>query len=122
MHAFFDAPLQRGIEYFLDTLKIEEKIRTADLIITGEGRLDHQSMHGKLISGVAALCAKHHKPAVALCGTLSLDSKETQSLGLAAAFSIMSGISDHQEAMRKTQQNIENVSAQLASLIKAIMP
>lgn len=53
MAAFFGSCLQPGIETVLDTVRFEEVIRDADWIFTGEGRLDGQSLRGKVVSGVA---------------------------------------------------------------------
>jgi glycerate kinase len=64
-----DARLERGIDLVLETVRFDERCHAADLILTGEGRLDGQSLHGKACLGVAAAAARHDVPTVALVGT-----------------------------------------------------
>ena len=115
--ALFDASMQSGIEFFLERFDIEKQIIDADLIITGEGKLDQQSPQGKLISGVARLCQKHQKPIIALCGAVFLSAEETRSLGLTAAFSILSSVCDEFTAIKYVRQNIIDQTTQIANLI-----
>ena len=65
---FFGAKLKKGVDLVLDAAGFDEKAAAADLIITGEGRLDSQSADGKVISGVAGRGAAAGKPVVAICG------------------------------------------------------
>ena len=59
-----------GVDYFIDLFKIDEKVRRADLVVSGEGRFDI-SLTGKTPSGIARIAQKHHKPFVCVCGTVS---------------------------------------------------
>ena len=61
MAAFFQARLQKGIETVLDILDFDRQILDADLIFTGEGRLDSQSLRGKVVLGVARRAARRKK-------------------------------------------------------------
>jgi len=65
---FFNAELQRGFSIVASALHLEERIAASDLIITGEGRLDAQTLHGKAPFEVARLAKKHGKPIALLCG------------------------------------------------------
>ena len=67
--AFFDAKLISWIEFISKTLKLEEQIKQADVVITGEGSFDPQSLNGKVISEVIALCKQHEKPLYVICGS-----------------------------------------------------
>ena len=86
--AFLNARIQSGIELILGQLRADEKIKHADLIITGEGKIDAQSLDGKVIAGVAGICKKHSKPVIAFCGLLELQTGDLKKLNLNAAFPI----------------------------------
>lgn len=68
MIAFFNAKLTAGIDMFIQLFNLDDKVKNADLIITGEGRLDTQSFDGKVVGGVYKLCQKYQKPIVVVCG------------------------------------------------------
>jgi len=68
--AFLGAELRPGIETMIETARLRERARKADLIITGEGRLDAQSRHGKAASGIAALAKEANLPCIAFCGSV----------------------------------------------------
>ena len=78
--AFLNADIKSGIRFFMDLTHLEEKIKTADLIITGEGRTDQQSLKGKVVSGVASLCCKHHKPMILVVGQNRLSARELKQM------------------------------------------
>lgn len=86
--AFLGADLLSGIELVLKMNKAEEYIRQADLVITGEGKIDEQSLNGKAVSGLAKLCKKHQKPLIAFCGALSLSDQELQRIGVQKVYVI----------------------------------
>ncbi|MBP6601101.1 MAG: glycerate kinase [Verrucomicrobiales bacterium] len=67
---FLDATLVPGFDLVSEVLALEKAVQWADLVITGEGRLDHQSLAGKGPSGVIALAKLHHKKTAAFCGSL----------------------------------------------------
>ena len=68
--SFFGAELVPGFEYVSEQLGLEQAIEAADLVITGEGRMDGQTLSGKGPAGVAALAQKHGKPVIAVCGDI----------------------------------------------------
>ena len=63
-----NARIISGIEFIMEQLSFEDKVQHADLVITGEGQLDNQSLNGKVVSGVAELCSKYNKPLWIVCG------------------------------------------------------
>lgn len=69
--ALLGAKIERGFEWISGQLRLEERIASADLVLTGEGRIDEQSLRGKLPFGVAERARRHQKPCVALCGSCS---------------------------------------------------
>ena len=68
MIALFNAKQIAGIQLFIDLFDLQQQVKEADLIITGEGRLDSQSFDGKVVGGVYQLCKKHQKPMMVICG------------------------------------------------------
>ena len=87
MIAFFGAKLQMGIETVLDTVGFDRIIRDADLIFTGEGKIDGQSLRGKVVIGVARRCKKHGVPLVALGGAIGDNIENAYEEGVSAVFS-----------------------------------
>lgn len=69
---FLDAKIISGANFILDLYKIEEKIKNADLIITGEGKFDEQSLNGKITGEIIKLANKHKKKAIVIAGTSSI--------------------------------------------------
>ncbi len=120
MVAFFNADLVNGATHLLEALKLREKCQAADLIITGEGRIDGQTKHGKLIAGVVGLAKEYEKPVIAICGAMKLDHRELDDLGLTAAFSIQQDIGDWDLAKQKTTENIETTIRQIIRVIKML--
>ncbi|WP_139489505.1 glycerate kinase [Brevibacillus dissolubilis] len=98
--AFLGAQMCSGIQLVLEAVRFSEKIQGADLLITGEGKLDAQTLSGKTIAGVASLAKEHGVPVVALCGALELHPAELDQLGITAAFSILNRPATLLEAMR----------------------
>lgn len=88
--AFFNGKLMKGIEIVLDTVKFSEKIHDANLIFTGEGKFDRQSLMGKVADGVASRAKKFRVPVVVIAGSIGddIDDETMQAAGISAAFSI----------------------------------
>lgn len=108
--AFLNARLRPGIELVMELTDFEKSIRKADLIITGEGQLDGQTLHGKLIHGITKRAAALNVPVIALCGSLKASPAELHSIGLQAAFSISSGPQSLDEAIKNTTENLRQIS------------
>ena len=87
--AFFQATMRPGIEVVMESIQFEEKLKGADLIITGEGKLDSQTLSGKVIAGVCKLAKKQQIPVIALCGSLHLNASQMNELGICSGFSII---------------------------------
>ncbi|MBO4916108.1 MAG: glycerate kinase [Oscillospiraceae bacterium] len=86
--AFLGAEMRPGIEAVLDTVGFDAQLDGADLVITGEGRIDSQSIHGKVISGVAKRTRRRGVPLVAIVGSAAAGAEEAYSLGVTAIFGI----------------------------------
>lgn len=83
---FTDAVLESGVKIVLEETHIEEAIRTADYVITGEGRLDAQTAMGKAPIGVASLARRHHKPVIAFAGSVTDGAAACNQAGIDAYF------------------------------------
>ena len=88
MTAFFDSALVMGIEAVLDTVRFDEMIADADVIFTGEGRLDSQSLSGKAVIGIARRAKKQNKPVIAVVGGAEGDLTRAYDEGVTAVFTV----------------------------------
>ena len=112
---FLGAELFKGIDMVLDALHFDDALRDADLVITGEGKIDNQTLSGKAVSGVLERCKKFGVPCVALCGTLEM-CDELRSAGFDGIFPVWSGQGKIEAAMEETVA-FENVSRTAAEVI-----
>jgi len=87
--AFFDARLMKGFEIIRQVTQLDKAVEWADLVITGEGKIDVQTQYGKTPMGVAGVAKKYDKPVIALAGTLGEGYQELYSLGFDAIVSIL---------------------------------
>lgn len=99
---------------------MEESIREADLVITGEGRLDGQTAMGKAPVGVAKLASKYGKTVVALAGSVTKDARACNERGITAFFPIVRGPASLEEAMdRETaKRNLADTAEQVYRLYR----
>jgi glycerate kinase len=88
---FLGASFRPGVQLIAELSRLADAIEGADLVITGEGRLDEQTLHGKTPAGVAAVARAQGVPTIALAGTLGPGYQRLREIGIAAAFSITSG-------------------------------
>lgn len=105
---FLKAAFFRGVEYLLNVMRLEDEIKQADLVITGEGKMDEQTLSGKVVMGVTQLATKHHKPVIALAGINQLSDKEIQSLGLQKVITLVNEHTTATEAIANASELISN--------------
>lgn len=120
--AFLGAELNSGIDLVLDTLKIDQHLGQAHLLITGEGRLDQQSLRGKAPVGIARRAKKHGIPVIALAGSVEfsdISSDHLHQAGITAAFSITDGPISLNEALSRGAELLENKTAALIHFYQA---
>lgn len=113
------ATLQNGFKLLADIRGLEAELSGFDLVITGEGRLDLQSLAGKGPMGLAALCKQATVPCIALCGQIDLDQTAYRDAGLAAAFSICHAPISETKSMQSNYAKLalQNLSESVFSLI-----
>jgi len=88
MIAYLGAKLKRGIDIVLDTVRFEELLQGVDCVLTGEGRIDQQSLRGKVVQGVASRAKRHNVPVIAVVGDIGDDIEQIYSEGVSSIFSI----------------------------------
>lgn len=110
--AFTNATLQSGVDIVLENCGLEEKIKTADLVITGEGRLDGQTVMGKAPIGVARMAKKYQKKVIAFAGALGKGAELCLSSGIDSYYCITPKTMTTREAMKKENalKNMENTA------------
>lgn len=103
---FLNARIVRGMEYVSQATALEELIKTSDIVITGEGRLDSQSLSGKVVQHVAKLSDASGKKVIVLCGTNELDSAELRQLGVTECLELSKG-EDIQFAIKNASELVK---------------
>ncbi|NGM56620.1 glycerate kinase [Bacillus velezensis] len=117
--AFLQAEIQSGIDVVLDTLSFSDQIRDADLVITGEGQIDGQTIFGKTPAGIAARAAAQEIPVIALAGSLGKNFEHVYSAGITAVFSIVPGAVSLEDALASGLFNLESTARNAAALYRA---
>lgn len=118
---FTNAVLESGIKIILEETRLEEYVKDADIVVTGEGRLDSQTVMGKAPSGVANIAKKHGKLVLAFAGCVTEDAIACNAGGIDAFFPILRGVVTLQEAMSHdiAETNMINTVEQVFRLIRA---
>lgn len=112
---FLHGSLEPGVELILRETKVEDKLKDADIIVTGEGRLDGQTVMGKAPAGVAALAKKYGKRVVAFSGCVTEDARACNEHGIDAYFPIVRGAVSLEEAM-----NRENAARNMTDTVEQV--
>ena len=120
MVAFFEAQLQMGIETVLDTVHFSEIIKDADLVITGEGKLDSQSLRGKVVIGVAKRAQDAGIPVIALVGGVESDISDAYKKGVTAIFPINRLPEDFSISKEKSAENLAATARDVLRLVRFI--
>ena len=120
--SYLHGDLQPGIELVIDTVKLEECMKDADYVITGEGCLDKQTAMGKAPVGIAKLAKKYDKTVIALAGSITDDAVKCNENGIDAYFPILSKVIPLHEAMKKetARKNMVKTTEQIFRLIAAV--
>lgn len=119
--AFLGAELKKGIDILLDAADFDRKAAEADLIITGEGRLDFQSVNGKVISGIAQRAAKLNKTVIAICGSRGKGAEEIKKLGVTELYFSCETDKPFDEIIKTCEKDLYNVSVKAAKEISGVI-
>lgn len=112
--AFLGAELRPGIDIVMQAIGLEAAISDADLVITGEGRIDSQTVNGKVPVGVARVAKKYNKPTIAIGGSLSKDVGIIHQYGVDAVFSVLHSICTLDQALEDAADNVRMASRNIA--------
>lgn len=118
--AYTNAVLESGIRIVLEETKLESYVKAADLVVTGEGRMDGQTAYGKAPIGVARVAKAFEKPVIAFAGAVTKDACACNEKGIDAFFPILRGIQTLQEAMesKNAKYNMKATVEQVFRLIR----
>jgi len=112
----FDAELRPGIEIVMDAVNLDDIVADADLVITGEGRIDSQTIHGKTPIGVARTAKKHGLPVIGIAGCLSSDCVVVHQHGIDAVFAVVNRSVDLATALAEAAENVEMTARNVAAI------
>ncbi|KGR77633.1 glycerate kinase [Ureibacillus manganicus] len=115
--AFFPSETRRGIDIVIEYTKLEEVIIDADFVITGEGKIDDQTVFGKTPMGVAQIAQKQNVPTIILAGTVGKGIEQLYQYGVIAVFSIINRPLTLNEAIQGAQELLENTAEQITRLL-----
>ncbi len=115
--SFLNANLKSGINIIMDMSNFSKEVKKTDIIITGEGRTDSQSLNGKVVSGIGKIAKKHNKKAIIISGSLQSGFEPLYDNGITSIFSTISEIGTLENALNNADKNLYNVSYSVASLI-----
>ncbi|MBO5020961.1 MAG: glycerate kinase [Clostridia bacterium] len=118
--SFTNATLKSGVEIVLEETDIENDIKDADIVVTGEGRLDSQTVMGKAPIGVAKLSKKYNKKVIAFSGCVTEDAEVCNEHGIDAFFPILRGVVTLEEAL-DTDNAYKNLSATAYQVLRLIL-
>ncbi|MBZ6730018.1 glycerate 3-kinase [Klebsiella grimontii] len=115
---FLNATLKSGIDIVLEAVHLEEALRDADLVITGEGRMDSQTVGGKAPIGVARIAKKYDIPVIGIAGVLGDGVEAVHQHGIDAVFSILPALAPLAEVLDRGEQNLYACARNIACAIK----
>ncbi len=118
LYAFLGAKVTSGIRLIAKLIGLEEAIASADLVISGEGKVDRQTFFGKAIWGVLELCAKYQKPLLILAGKIAWEELTSLPQEVIGLLSIVNGPLSEKEAMENATLLLERTSFSIGRMIK----
>ena len=117
MMAFMKGQLRPGCEIIAKAVGLDEAVRDADLVITGEGRIDQQTIFGKTPFGVASVAKRYGKPVIGIAGSLGVNAHVVHAHGIDAITSVLSSICNLQQALAEAEHNVRSTARNVAALL-----
>ena len=115
--AFFESTMRRGVDVVMEAVHLSESMAGADVVFTGEGSIDAQTLGGKTPFGVAELAARHGVPVIAFAGRVGEGAEALYRHGFAALVPIVPGVCTLEEALAAGAANLENAVATTCRLL-----
>lgn len=120
MYVFLNSQLQMGIETVLDTVKFDKLLKGADYVFSGEGKIDTQSIRGKVVIGVAKRAKKANVPLIAVVGDIGDGVEPVYDIGVSAIFSINRVAVEYKDAKLRAKSDLSLTMENLLRFIKKI--
>lgn len=117
---FLNATLKEGVKIVMEQTRFETHLNDTDLVLTGEGKIDGQTLQGKLIAGIAGAAQKQHIPVAALCGALMVSPADLHPLGITYAASILPRPMSLEEAIPYAYEGVRNSTRYLVSFLDQV--
>lgn len=114
--AFFPVEFQRGIDVVLDYIKLDEHLKRADLVITGEGKVDSQTVYGKTPLGVAQRAKVQNVPTIILAGSIGKGYENLYNHGVVSVYSIINNPMSIEDAMEQAGELLVSASEQVTRI------
>ncbi|WGL57126.1 glycerate kinase [Kluyvera intermedia] len=118
LFAFCGAKLRPGIDIVTEALHLDALVADANLVITGEGRMDSQTIHGKVPVGVARVAKRYHIPVIGIAGSLTADVGVVHQHGIDAVFSVLYRICSLDDALEQAGENVRMAARNIAAVMK----
>lgn len=115
---FLQSKLTKGIDVILDTINFDELVSKADIVFTGEGKFDSQSLHGKVVMGVANRSQKYKTPVIVVTGAIGENIQEAYNKGITAIFSINKEPMEFSKSALKSKENMILTMENILRLLK----
>lgn len=119
--SFLGAEIRPGIKAILEIADFEKSVQWADLILSGEGRIDGQSANGKVVSGIAEIAGKYNVPVIAICGSVEKDAREIFEKGISGMEAAVCRPVTLEKAMDEAEQNVIDAAERVMRMVKAGM-
>ncbi|SHE31122.1 glycerate kinase [Clostridium fallax] len=114
---FCNAELNRGVDIVIKYTKLEDKVKDADFVFTGEGSIDRQTKFGKTPFGVASIAKKYNVPTIAFAGKVGEGIEELYSCGINSIIGILPGIVSLEDALKDGKENIERTTENIVRIL-----
>jgi glycerate kinase len=108
---FFNIEFRSGIEFIINFIGLEELVKNSDLVVTGEGKMDEQTLSGKVVKGVADLCVTHKKPLIVIVGKNELPQSKTELMGISKVICLV-------DPETSEKRSLQNASALLKKRVR----
>ena len=119
LKVFLGAKMKSGVETILDLTNFDKELEDTDCVITGEGRIDWQSAHGKVISGIAKHCASRGIPVIALVGGMGKDAEEIYRCGVQSIFTMSDGPNTLEYSIHHANELYLSAARRMFRILKA---
>jgi glycerate 2-kinase len=116
--AILNAELKKGIDFVIEYTRLEEQVKGADYVFTGEGSIDAQTLFGKTPYGVASVAKKHSVPVIAFAGRVGTGVESLYDSGFTAIIGILKGVTTLEEAFNSGEENLAFAAENICRVLK----